>query len=29
VPPDLVDLAPRDMIDIQSFLRVLGSAEYE
>jgi hypothetical protein len=25
---DLSDLRPRDMIDIQSFLWVLGSAEY-
>jgi hypothetical protein len=26
---DLADLQPRDMIDIQSFIRVLGSAEYD
>ena len=26
---DLADLKPRDMIDIQSFIWVLGSAEYE
>jgi hypothetical protein len=26
---DLADLGPRDMIDVQSFLWVLGSAEYE
>ena len=29
VRSDLRDLRPRDMIDIQSFLWVLGSAEYE
>ena len=26
---DLQDLQPRDMIDIQSFLWVLGSSEYD
>lgn len=26
---DLADLAPRDMIDIQSFMWVIGSAEYD
>jgi hypothetical protein len=26
---DLRDLRPRDLIDIQSFIWVLGSAEYE
>ncbi|HSJ65503.1 MAG TPA: hypothetical protein VK922_16540 [Gemmatimonadaceae bacterium] len=26
---DLADLQPRDMIDIQSFIWVLGSAEYD
>jgi len=29
VSPDLRDLPPRDMIDIQSFLWVQGSDEYE
>jgi hypothetical protein len=29
VREDLADLKPRDLIDIQSFLWVLGSDEYE
>jgi hypothetical protein len=29
VRADLADLGPRDMIDLQSFIWVAGSAEYD